>query len=38
MKCGVTDEMIYLAREAIKRIVRRGDPSLAIEPRRRLET
>jgi NAD(P)H-dependent FMN reductase len=38
MKYGMTDEMIYLAREAIEGIVRRGNPSLAAEPRRKLET
>ncbi len=38
MKYGMTDEIIYLAREAIEGIVRRGNPSLAAEPRRKLET
>ncbi len=38
MKYGMTDEMIYLAREAIEGIVRRGNPSLATEPRRKLES
>lgn len=37
MKYGMTDEIIYLAREAIEGIVRRGKPDLAAKPRIKLE-
>lgn len=37
MRHGMADEIIYLARETMEGIVRRGKPDLAAEPRRRLE-
>ncbi|MEM2850123.1 MAG: flavodoxin family protein [Candidatus Bathyarchaeia archaeon] len=38
MKYGMADEIIYLTREAIEGVVRRGRSELAAESRRKLET